>query len=236
MTYFHKVRHAAVAAAALALVGGAQAAGFVDSGPTFAPTTELISFDSYDGLLYDATLYPTGLALESGGIVRLTTVDGGALIGAFVQDLEGNGLWGARFDVTPTGIGNFLAATQTINFDFGTHGPQARVGAFFNLSQPLSGPKGNQITLTALDGMGAELESFSFGVDTDAASYNEGVFAGFDRTSADIASFRVSFTAGGSVVMDELHLTAVPVPEASTWAMMVAGLAAMGALARRRRA
>lgn len=236
MTHLHLVRRAAVAAAAVALAGGAYAEGFVGATPTFAPTTELITFDSYDGLVYDSTLYPLGLYLDNDGDVLLTTGNGGALVGAFAQDLVGNGLWGARFDPTPTGSGNFLAATQTLNFNFGADGPQARVGAFFNLSQPLVGPKLGSITLTALDENFVVLETLTFGVDTSFDGYNEGVFAGFRRTSADIANFRVSFSAGQSLVMDDLHLSMAPVPEPGTYALMAGGLGLMGWFARRRRA
>jgi hypothetical protein len=236
MTHLHLVRRAAVAAAVLALAGGAQAAGFVTNAPIFAPTTELITFDGYDGLVYDATLYPLGLYLDNDGDVLLTTADGGALVGAFAQDLVGNGLWGARFEATPTGSGNFLSATSTLNFNFGADGPQARVGAFFNLSQPIGGPKSNTITLTALDANNVELETVTFSVDTAFDGYNEGVFAGFYRTQADIENFRVSFSGGGSLVMDDLHLSMAPVPEPGTYALMAGGMGLLGWFARRRRA
>lgn len=222
-------------AAALVFAGSAQAASFVGAAPTFTPTTELVTFDSYDGLMYEAAAYPLGLYLDNDGDVLLTTGDGGALIGAFVQDLEDNGGWGARFEPTPTGSGNFLAATQTLNFNFGADGPQARVGAFFNISNAFGGDKGNQITLTALNEANEVLETVSFSVNTSFESYNEGVFAGFARTTADIANLRVSFTGGASLVMDELHLSAAPVPEPTTLALMAGGLGLLASLRRRSR-
>ena len=45
----------------------------------------------------------------------------------------------------------------------------------------------------------------------------------------DVTSF--SYTGGGT-----FELTAVPVPEPSTWGLMFAGLAAVGGWARRRKA
>lgn len=226
---------AAVAIGALAAAGGAQAAGFVTTAPIFAPTTELITFDGYDGLLYETAAYPTGLYLDSDRDVLLTTSNGGAVVGAFEQDLAGNGLWGARFASTPTGSGNFLSAITTLTFSFGADGPQARVGAFFNLSQPFSGPKANTITLEALDASNVVLETVTFSVDSASDGYNEGVFAGFYRNQADIENFRVSFTGGGSLVMDELHLSFVPVPEPGTYALLASGLGLVGWVARRRR-
>lgn len=230
----HLCGAAAFAAGALVLAGTAQAASIIAAAPTFAPTTELITFDGYDGLTFTFADFPNGLYLDDDGDVLLTTFDGGATIGAFAQDLEGNGLWGARVVSTPTGSGNFLAATSGLYFNFGADGPQARVGAFFNLTQPLSGPKDNRITLFALDANFNVLESLQFTVDTDFESYNEGVFAGFERASADIYNFQVFANPGATLVMDNLHLSITPVPEPATYALLMGGLGVVGWMSRRR--
>lgn len=235
MTFITFSRMAAAVGAAV-LAGGAQAAPVVSTTAIFAPTTELITFDGYDGLVYDATAYPAGLYLDVDGDVLLTTIDGGALVGAFAQDLEGNGLWGARFDPTPTGSGNFLSAIAELNFNFSADGPQARVGAFFNISQPISGAKTNTITLEALDDSLAVLETLTVTIDTSLDSYNEGLFLGFQRTSADIGNLRVAFSNGASVVMDDLHLSSNPIPEPGTFALLAGGLGLIGWMARHRRA
>ena len=67
-------------------------------------------------------------------------------------------------------------------------------------------------------------------VDTAADGYNEGLFLGIVRAQADIRS--ISFKGNG-VVVDNLAFT-TPVPEAGTWAMLSAGLLALGFLGRRR--
>jgi hypothetical protein len=220
--------------AAMSVASLANAASTVSDTATFAPTTELITFNGYDGLIYSPLAYPSGLYLDNDGDVLFSST-ANAVVGAFEQDLGGNGLWGARFDPTPTGDGNFLTATAPVLFNFGADGPQAQVGAFFNLYQAMEGSKTNSLTLTAYDQNMVALESFSYTVNTSFDSYNEGKFLGFSRTSADIYNFGISATPGSSIAMDNLGLTAAPVPEPESIAMLLAGLVAVGAVARRRR-
>jgi hypothetical protein len=101
----------------------------------------------------------------------------------------------------------------------------ARVGAFFNQFQTAAG--NNSLRVLAYDRDGNDIESFSFSPDTDAFGFNEGVFLGFARGSADIWGFGIT---DGSFVMDDLTLA--PVPEPGTWALMGLGVATL--LARRR--
>lgn len=215
--------------AALCATGAAQAASLVSPTASFAPTTSLFTFDGYDGLAVGAG---KRVWLDADSYV---VTDASAVIGANEQDLGGNGLWGARFDATPTGSGNFLSATGATLFSFFFAGPQAQVGAFFNLSQPLEGAKTGLLTLTAYSAANQVLESFSYRVDTAVDSYNEGMFLGFSRASADIHSFAVTVSAGQSLVMDDVHLSASPVPEPGSLALLAAGLAVVGGVARRRR-
>lgn len=213
--------------ATLAAAGAAHAASIVSPTATFAPST-LIDFDAYDGLQL-----PAGMpALLDGNTFFVADVT--ATLGANEQDLAGNGLWGARFATTPTGSGNFVSSTGPVLFGFLLAGPQAQVGAHFNLSQPLEGAKDAMLTLTAYSAANQVLESFSYKVDTDLDSYNEGMFLGFSRANADIYSFGVTVSAGQSLVLDNLHLSAAPVPEPASIALLAAGLAVVGGVARRR--
>jgi PEP-CTERM motif len=213
--------------AALAAAGTAHAASIVSSTATFAPTT-LVDFDSYDGLQVAAGTPE----LLTGNTFFVSDVV--ATLGANAQDLAGNGLWGARFDATPTGSGNFVSSTGPVLFGFLISGPQAEVGAYFNLSQPLDGAKDAMLTLTAYSAANQVLESFSYKVDTSLDSYNEGMFLGFSRANADIYSFGVTVSAGQSLVLDNLQLSAAPVPEPASIALLAAGLAVVGGMVRRR--
>jgi hypothetical protein len=213
--------------ATLAAAGAAHAASIVSPTATFAPST-LINFDGYDGLQL-----PAGMPeLLDGNTFFVADVT--ATLGANEQELAGNGLWGARFDTTPTGSGNFVSSTGPVLFGFLLSGPQAQVGAHFNLSQPLEGAKDATLTLTAYSAANQVLESFSYQVGTSGDSYNEGMFLGFSRANADIYSFGVTVSAGQSLVLDNLHLSAAPVPEPATLGMLAAGLAVVGGVARRR--
>lgn len=214
-------------ALAFTLVSTAQAASIVSNNATFAPTTELITFDGYDGLV------SSGQYLDDDGDVLFSSA-APSVLGAFEQNLDGNGLWGARFEDSPTGSGNFLSAISPVLFNFGADGPQAQVGAFFNLSQALEGVKSNSLTLTAYGENMEVLESFSILIDTAFDSYNQGLFLGIGRANADIFNFGIS-AAEGSFVMDNLSLTTAPVPEPESIAMLLAGLAVVGAAVRRRR-
>lgn len=215
--------------AALSLAGSAQAASIVSPTATFAPTTDLFNFNGYDGLDVAAA---SRVWLDTG---TYYVSDATSVLGANEQDLGGNGLWGARFGTTPTGSGNFLSATGATLFGFFFAGPQAQIGAYFNLSQPMDGVKGATLTLTAYSAANQVLESFSYKVDTSWDSYNEGMFLGFSRANADIHSFGVTVTAGQSLVLDDLHLSAAPVPEPGSLALLATGIAVIAGVASRRK-
>jgi PEP-CTERM motif len=229
-------RIATAVATTIVLAGTAEAASSVSSGSNFAGT--VITFNEYDGL---STTGPLQLNPD----VIFTSVPY-ALVGADAQDLQDNGLWGARGDIerapgdgnvlisTPTGDGHFLASQFVaqrgeLGFSFAT--PVAQVGAYFNQFQPY-GATNNSMRLIVYDRYGNDLESFSFSVDTDPAGYNEGVFLGFSRASADIYGFGI---ADGTFVLDNLTYAVAEVPEPAALALLMAGgLGACGARRKRK--
>jgi hypothetical protein len=224
------------ATAALVVSAGAAQAMLVHSDAGFVAPS-VITFDSYEGLL---TTGPEDVGTAEIGTAVLLSSGPFAEIGAFERDLGDNGLWGARGNPvdglvpTPTGSGNFVATLFVVprgEIGFSLAAPVAGIGAYMNQFQTAGVP--NSFTLLAYDMAGNTLESYTVSVDTDAFGYNEGSFLGIHRTAADIWGFGI---AGNNLVLDNLTMTAVPVPEPGTYGLMAAGLGLVGWLARRRRA
>jgi hypothetical protein len=223
----HKSITALATLALVAAHGAAEAVLVVDNAGFEA--AQVVTFDAFDGLV---TTGPTEVGLTEIGTSVILTSTPFAEVGANSRDLGDNGLWGARVGPTPTGSGNFLAslfATPQGSFTFTLAAPVAGVGGFINQFQAPGVP--NQFALIAYDAQGETLETYNASVDTDPFGYNEGGFYGIHRTQADIYGFGV---ANGALVLDNLTLTAVPIPEPETYALMAAGLGIVGWLARRR--
>ena len=203
---------AAVLASAFSLQ--AQAALINDVSLLPAPSTT-VDFEAYDGFI---TTGPEALTADV-----IFTGDTGSQLGAFIADLNQNGLWGA---------GNKFAASDFIGelrFTFANGGLSSGAGAFVNHYADDVLPFAIEVTAYGADDV--FLETHRLVVDTAPDSLNAGQFVGIIRPTPDIRS--ISFK--GVIVVDDFSYAA-PVPEAGTWAMMGAGLMAIGALARRRRA
>lgn len=224
-----------VLAAAMALAGAAQADAIIS--PTSTITGTVITFNDYDGLL---TAGPLDVGPLAGNDVLFTSSPF-TVIGANSQDLQDNGLWGVRGNpidgliATPTGSGNFVAtefATPSGALSFYFASPVAQVGAFMNQLQDF-GATGNMLTLIAYGQTGSTIETFSFSVNTPFDSYNEGLFLGFSRASADIYGFGV---ANGTFVLDDLSYSITPVPEPAALALLLGGAALVGVRRKRKAA
>ncbi len=207
------LRAAAAAAVAAAMAAPAQAVLTTNAGDV-APAN-LIDFEVFDGFettgpeMLDANVSFTG--------------DTGSMLGAFIADLGTNGLWGA---------GNKFAATGTIGelrFTFANGQSVMKAGALVNHFEVAPIPFA--VVVSAYGQNNQIIETHTVMLDTAEDSLNEGTFLGIVRPSADIRS--VSFKGFG-VVVDDFAYTA-PVPEAGTWAMMLAGLLSLGFVAARQR-
>ncbi len=205
---------AALALAALTALTPAHAALTNDPGAIAGPT-QSVDFEAFDGLL------TTGPVLVAPTL--LFTGSPGSELGAFIADLGDNGLWGA---------GNKFAATDLVGelrFTFSEGLLSQGFGALVNhLALP---SEAFSVVITAFGASNELLESHTVSVSTSADSLNAGLFLGIVRSVADIQS--VSFNGTGVVVDDLMFTTAVPEP--GTYALLLAGLAAVGFVARRRR-
>lgn len=118
---------------------------------------------------------------------------------------------------------DIYGVSDTMSFSFAA--PVSAVGAVLNWA-----PNVAPVTISAYDVGGSLLESFtlSAGLENLAAPNS---FYGFQRSSADIASFRL--TDGYVAAIGGLSVSGA-VPEPATWAMMILGFGAVGGAMRRR--
>jgi hypothetical protein len=203
-----------LAALTMAAMLPAHAALTNDANAIGAPV-QIVDFEAFDGMI------TTGPESVAPGVTF--TGDQGSVLGAFIADLGDNGLWGA---------GNHFAATDFIGeLRFSFDGGLASRSAGALVNHFAVSPLPFAVVVSAYGDNNQIIETHTVMVDTAADSLNEGLFLGIVREQADIRS--ISFK-GNAVVLDNLTFT-TPVPEPSTYAMLLAGLAAVGFVARRRR-
>jgi PEP-CTERM motif len=148
------------------------------------------------------------------------------------------------YSYTATAPGNFFGAgtlanpalsinnaTDTITFDKFTGGAQAIGGNFFGTDQEGNFLSGT-VTVTATDSSGTVTQTIAGGTVNS--------FLGFVSSTAMTAMTLSAVQTPATLypTLDNLVMAtrAVPVPEPQTYALMLAGLGAVGFLARRRRA
>ena len=210
-----KLQLIAAAALAAAATLPAHALLVTDASAIAGPTT-VVDFEAFDGLLTSGP-EPVGPGVVFSG-------DTGAELGATVRDLGDNGLWGANGYFAAGGV------VGELRFTF-TDGLSSGAGAFVSHYANSSLPFALAVEVSAYGDNNQIIETHSFTVSATANDVNAGQFLGITRAQADIRS--VSFKGLG-VVADNLSFT-TPVPEASTWAMMLAGLLAVGFVSVRQR-
>lgn len=222
------------AALASALVASTAQAALVNNAGGLGASF-VIGFDTNPGSGYTS---PVEVGGGTGYSVSFSTAGGtGSLgvapFGVWVLEPEagtGNGVWGPddkTFAAVDGGVDPVYASmTFTLN-GFTAYG----IGGFLNFDPTFTFGGGSPLPLyiEARDAFGGVLESQELPIFTPDG-VNAGAFYGFRFDSPDIASFYIE---GPYAVIDDL--TIAPIPEPSTYAMLLAGLGLLGLWARRAR-
>lgn len=199
-----------IAAAALMAVSLSSQAAVTTTSLASEANATVIGFEGFDGLVNT-----TGSVYLGQGVTFSGATD--AELAPPVRDLGDNGLW-------TFGLNGFAASGSDGVLTFSFSNLMSGVTAF------ISHNAGETVLVEALGVGGSVLESttVSFASSLGWESYDEGTTIGFVRNDLDIQALRIT---GVGAVAD----TVSAVPEPETYAMLLAGLGLMGAVARRRR-
>ena len=202
-----------IAAAVIAACTLPAQASLINSAGSLLNPSNTVDFEAFDGLVTDG---PVSIAP---GVTFTANID--AELGAYIRDLNENGVWG---------LGNHFAAAGSAGMlTFAFADLQSGVGAFVNHFRDVNG---GSITVAAFDSSDTLLEEYTWDLSTDVYSYNEGAFTGISRNVADIRS--VVFSGMGAVADNLTYTSAVPEP--AGLALSLCGLSALvGSRLTRRR-
>jgi hypothetical protein len=217
--------------ACVAALGAALAAPVANAALITSLQGTVIDFDE-GGVQLGQPNGPVQVGTSEGIFVEVSSVGGPLSVGEApfgAWGLGSNGEWslgktfaGVDADVDP------VDGAPALVFDFGTE-RWARVGAFINFYPDTLGFFGPEpLSIHAFDENGVELDSYFVPIVTPD-EINGGAFFGIALAEATIAKFVVY---GPYAAVDDL--TVAPIPEPSSYALMLVGVGMLGWLLRRR--
>jgi hypothetical protein len=208
----------------LAFGGNAFAGNYISALADVPATAKVINFEGEDGHIIGGTIPGADTSWSALGLTF--TADQQFTVGQYQADLGENGLWGANGNHFLS-FDNFGSMALTISFN-----GLATRGFGFDYSIYETSAGGASLSVTAYDASNNVVAGYgtSFGTAFGSDSYNLSATSGWVEATPNIAKVVIS---GDGVVLDNFTFT-TPVPEPESYAMFLAGLGLMGAVARRR--